>query len=81
MRHAEFWLTQLINTFGEVQATGIALDDATLTAARAKHTDAHANWEWWTASNGSSFHNLDQAKESLAKSAAAASASGSRRAS
>jgi len=69
VRHAEFWLTQLINTFGEVQGAG--LDDATLNAARAKHTEAHANWEWWTASNGSAFHNLDQAKESLAKSAAA----------
>jgi nitrite reductase (cytochrome c-552) len=52
-----------------VQALG--LDEATLTAARAKHTEAHANWEWWTASNGSAFHNLDQAKESLAKSASA----------
>jgi len=71
VRHAEFWLTQLINTFVEVQATGIVLDDATLAAARAKHTEAHANWEWWTASNGSAFHNLDQAKVSLAQSAAA----------
>ena len=71
VRHAEFWLTQLINKFGEVQATGVVLDDATLAAARAKHDEAHVNWEWWTASNGSAFHNLDQAKESLAKSAAA----------
>jgi formate-dependent nitrite reductase cytochrome c552 subunit len=71
VRHAEFWLTQLINKFGEVQATGIVLDDATLAAARAKHDEAHVNWEWWTASNGSAFHNLDQAKESLAKSATA----------
>ncbi len=69
VRHAEFWLGQLINTFVEVQGAG--LDDATLNAARAKHTEAHANWEWWTASNGSAFHNLDQAKDSLAKSAAA----------
>ena len=68
VRHAEFWLSQLINTFVEVQ--GVGLDDATLNAARAKHTEAHANWEWWTASNGSAFHNLDQAKDSLAKSAA-----------
>ena len=42
-----------------------------LKAARAKHGDAHANWEWWTAANGASFHNLDLAKESLAKSVAA----------
>ena len=26
------------------------------------------NWEWWTASNGSHFHNPDQATESLNKS-------------
>jgi formate-dependent nitrite reductase cytochrome c552 subunit len=71
VRHAEFWLTQLINKFGEVQASGIVLEDATLAAARAKHDEAHVNWEWWTASNGSAFHNLDQAKESLAKSATA----------
>ena len=70
VRHAEFWLTQLINTFGR-GAGRSALDEATLKAARAKHTEAHANWEWWTASNGSAFHNLDQAKESLAKSASA----------
>ena len=69
VRHAEFWLGQLINTF--VEAGPVGLDDATLNAARAKHTEAHANWEWWTASNGSAFHNLDQAKESLAKSVTA----------
>ncbi|MGB2818946.1 MAG: hypothetical protein WBC37_17175, partial [Burkholderiaceae bacterium] len=32
------------------------------------HYDAHVNWEWWTASNGSHFHNPDQATESLNKS-------------
>jgi len=69
VRHAEFWLSQLIDTF--VEAQGVGLDDATLNSARAKHTEAHANWEWWTASNGSAFHNLDQAKDSLARSAMA----------
>lgn len=69
VRHAEFWLSQLIDTF--VEAQGVGLDDAVMSSARAKHTEAHANWEWWTASNGSAFHNLDQAKESLAKSALA----------
>jgi formate-dependent nitrite reductase cytochrome c552 subunit len=69
VRHAEFWLTQLINKFGPAQMAGVS-DDA-LKAARAKHGDAHANWEWWTAVNGASFHNLDLAKESLAKSVAA----------
>ena len=39
-----------------------------LKAARDKHYEAHMNWEWWTASNGASFHNPDQATESLNKS-------------
>ncbi len=72
VRHAEFWLVQLIDQFQVAQAVGI--DAAALNEARAKHDEAHANWEWWTASNGSAFHNLDQAKESLAKSAAASQA-------
>ncbi|MCD8340232.1 MAG: hypothetical protein LUC43_08575, partial [Burkholderiales bacterium] len=28
-------------------------------------------WEWWTAANGAWFHNMPQAKASLAKSVAA----------
>ena len=69
VRHAEFWLTQFINKFGPAQLVGVSED--TLKAARAKHGEAHANWEWWTAANGASFHNLDQAKTSLAKSVTA----------
>jgi nitrite reductase (cytochrome c-552) len=69
VRNAEFWLTQLIGKFGQAQLGGVSED--VLKAARAKHGDAHANWEWWTAVNGASFHNLDLAKESLAKSVAA----------
>jgi formate-dependent nitrite reductase cytochrome c552 subunit len=69
VRNAEFWLAQLIGKFGQAQLAGVPED--ALKAARAKHGDAHANWEWWTAANGASFHNLDQAKESLAKSVAA----------
>ena len=69
VRHAEFWLAQLIGKFGPAQLTGVS-DDA-LKAARAKHGEAHANWEWWTAANGASFHNLDLARDSLAKSVAA----------
>jgi formate-dependent nitrite reductase cytochrome c552 subunit len=69
VRHAEFWLAQLINRFAPAQAAGVS--DDTLKAARAKHGEAHANWEWWTAANGASFHNLDLAKESLARSVAA----------
>ena len=69
VRHAEFWLTQLINKFAPATAAGVPED--ALKAARAKHGEAHANWEWWTAVNGASFHNLDLAKESLAKSVTA----------
>ncbi len=69
VRNAEFWLTQLVQRFGQAQIVGVPED--ALKAARAKHGDAHANWEWWTAANGASFHNLDLAKESLAKSVAA----------
>jgi nitrite reductase (cytochrome c-552) len=69
VRNAEFWLMQLVNKFGQAQQAGVPED--ALKAARAKHGDAHANWEWWTAANGASFHNLDLAKESLAKSVAA----------
>ena len=69
VRNAEFWLAQLIAKFGQAQLVGVSED--ALKAARVKHGDAHANWEWWTAVNGASFHNLDLAKESLAKSVAA----------
>ena len=69
VRHAEFWLAQLIGKFGPAQLTGVSED--ALKAARAKHGEAHANWEWWTAANGASFHNLDLARDSLAKSVAA----------
>jgi formate-dependent nitrite reductase cytochrome c552 subunit len=69
VRHAEFWLAQLISKFAPAQLVGVSED--TLKAARAKHGEAHANWEWWTAANGASFHNLALAKESLAKSVAA----------
>lgn len=69
VRNAEFWLAQLVSKFGQAQLAGVPED--ALKAARAKHGDAHANWEWWTAVNGASFHNLDLAKESLARSVAA----------
>ncbi|HQR10529.1 MAG TPA: ammonia-forming cytochrome c nitrite reductase subunit c552, partial [Casimicrobiaceae bacterium] len=69
VRHAEFWLAQLISKFAPAQLVGVSED--TLKAARAKHGEAHANWEWWTAANGAAFHNLALAKESLAKSVAA----------
>jgi len=69
VRNAEFWLTQLIGKFSQAQLVGVSED--ALKAARLKHGDAHANWEWWTAVNGASFHNLDLAKVSLANSVSA----------
>ncbi len=66
VRKAEFWLTRFVDKFEEAQNLGV--DPKALEAARAKHYDAHVNWEWWTASNGSYFHNPDQATESLNKS-------------
>jgi formate-dependent nitrite reductase cytochrome c552 subunit len=69
VRNAEFWLAQLIGKFSQAQLVGVAED--ALKAARAKHGDAHANWEWWTAANGASFHNLNLAKSSLANSVTA----------
>ena len=72
VRNAEFWLTQLIGKFSQAQLVGVP--EEALNAARAKHGDAHANWEWWTAVNGASFHNLDLAKASLANSVTASQA-------
>jgi formate-dependent nitrite reductase cytochrome c552 subunit len=69
VRHAEFWLAQFIGKFTQAQLIGVSED--ALKAARVKHGDAHANWEWWTAANGASFHNLDLAKSSLANSVTA----------
>ena len=69
IRNAEFWLAQLINKFGQAQLVGVPED--ALKAARAKHGDAHVNWEWWTAANGASFHNPELWKTSLASSVAA----------
>jgi nitrite reductase (cytochrome c-552) len=65
-RKAEFWLTRLVDKFEEANALG--LDEAALKAARDKHYEAHVHWEWWTSTNGASFHNPDQAKESLNRS-------------
>ena len=72
VRNAEFWLAQLIGKFSQAQLVGVSED--ALKAARTKHGDAHANWEWWTAANGASFHNLDLAKTSLANSVTASQA-------
>jgi formate-dependent nitrite reductase cytochrome c552 subunit len=65
-RKAEFWLTRMIDKFDEAKNLGV--DDAVLNQVRAKHDDAHINWEWWTAANGAHFHNPQQAEVSLNKS-------------
>jgi formate-dependent nitrite reductase cytochrome c552 subunit len=65
LRQAEFWLTRFVDKFEEAQSLGV--EPAVLEDARAKHYEAHVHWEWWTASNGSHFHNPDQAQDSINK--------------
>ncbi len=65
-RKAEFWLTRLVEKFEQANAAGV--DEAALKAAREKHYQADVHWEWWTSTNGASFHNPDEAKESLNRS-------------
>ncbi|MEF9995075.1 MAG: ammonia-forming cytochrome c nitrite reductase subunit c552 [Burkholderiaceae bacterium] len=72
IRAAEGWLQQLFMKFNEANLVGV--DDAALSEARKQHSIAHTNWEWWTAANGAAFHNLEQAKTSLAKSISASQA-------
>ena len=68
LRKAEYWLTRMIDKFEEAKNLGV--DEAVLNQVRAKHDEAHINWEFWTAANGAYFHNLDEATGSLAKSMA-----------
>jgi formate-dependent nitrite reductase cytochrome c552 subunit len=63
VRHAEFWLTRLIDKIEEAKNLGI--NDALLGEAREAHWQAHMHWEWWTATNGGYFHNHSQAVQSL----------------
>jgi formate-dependent nitrite reductase cytochrome c552 subunit len=65
MRKAEFWLTRLIDKFEAAQNLGV--DAAVLDEARAKHSEAHIHYEWWSASNGAHFHNPQQFEESINK--------------
>ncbi len=65
LRKAEFWLTRFVDKFEEAKNLGVS--EATLNEARAIHYDAHIHWEWWTASNGSYFHNPQQAQDSINK--------------
>lgn len=65
LRHAEFWLTRLVDKIEEAKNLGI--DAAALKEAQEAHWEAHIHWEWWTATNGGYFHNQDQAIESINK--------------
>ena len=65
MRKAEFWLTRLIDKFEQAQNMGV--DAAVLNEARARHSEAHIHYEWWSATNGAHFHNPQQFEESINK--------------
>jgi len=65
LRKAEYNLTRMIDKFEEAKNLGV--DEATLNVVREKHYEAHVHWEFWTASNGSYFHNPKLADESINK--------------
>jgi len=65
MRKAEFWLTRLIDKFEAAQNMGV--DAAVLAEARAKHSEAHIHYEWWSATNGAHFHNPQAFEASINK--------------
>jgi formate-dependent nitrite reductase cytochrome c552 subunit len=65
MRKAEFWLTRLIDKYGEAQNMGV--DAAVLNEVRLKHSEAHIHYEWWSATNGAHFHNPQQFEASINK--------------
>lgn len=66
LREAEGSMGQMFEAFREAKAAGVSPD--IIKQAQELHSIAHTNWEWWTAANGAWFHNLPQAKISLAKS-------------
>lgn len=72
MRKSEYWLGELIDTYAAAQRAGVS--PTVLDEARAKHEEAHALWEYWTAENSDGFHNPDLARESLTGSIAASKA-------
>ncbi|MBK6980111.1 MAG: ammonia-forming cytochrome c nitrite reductase subunit c552 [Betaproteobacteria bacterium] len=65
LRKAEYWLTRMIDKFEEAKNLGV--DESVLAAVREKHYEAHVHWEFWTASNGSYFHNPQLADQSINK--------------
>jgi formate-dependent nitrite reductase cytochrome c552 subunit len=63
---SEYWLAQLIDTFGKAKAAGVPAE--AIKKAQAHHDQAHIYWEWWTAENSDGFHNPQAARESLTRS-------------
>ena len=63
---AEYWLAQLIDTFGKAKAAGVP--EEAIKKAQSHHDQAHTYWEWWTAENSDGFHNPGAARESLTRS-------------
>lgn len=66
LREAEASMAQMFIAFRDAKNAGV--DPAVIKEAQKLHSIAHTNWEWWTAANGAWFHNMPQAKLSLAKS-------------
>lgn len=66
MAKAEYWLAQLIDTFGKARAAGVP--EEAIKKAQAHHDQAHIFWEWWTAENSDGFHNPGAARDTLTRS-------------
>ena len=66
MRKAEIWLRELVSRFQTAKDVGV--DVKTLNEVRKIHEDAHMYWEWWTGENSDGFHNIENAKVTLARS-------------
>jgi formate-dependent nitrite reductase cytochrome c552 subunit len=65
MRDAEFHLSRLVETIAFAEKVGV--DPVKLEEARELHSQAHMNWEWWTAENSDGFHDPDEAWLTLGK--------------
>jgi len=63
IRKAEFWLSQLIETYTRAKDLGVG--EEALKEARSHHDKAHTLWEWWTAENSDGWHNPELARETL----------------
>lgn len=66
MRKAEVWLRELVQRFQTAKDLGV--DVKTLNEVRVIHEQSHMYWEWWTAENSDGFHNIENARTTLARS-------------